>query len=604
MSSSDTNSLSDDQVADWLRRQEEEISAFGYSPTVEDLWKIDYDQQPVPIREFIESDEYLGNVTRDLQESWKADLESIFSPESRVVTLILTGAIGTGKTTVAYISALYKLYCLSCLKDPAAFYGLLPGSRIVFGTFNITLHRTDTGYEMVKYWSDQSPYFQKHCPRTKRPDSPILFESKNILWDVGSLDTHALGENMFTFIMDEANFFKRSADPNEKTRAHKLYRQAGMRLVSRFQRYGQIPGLRIVISSKKLQDSFLEEQIALTTKDIDIARTTKVISKPLWEAKDPKIYSGQKFRVAVGDASISSRILEDDELAPGFKVIDVPIELKSHFVADIELALMDLAGESIVGSHSFFTNRESIAAMFRPSRKHPFDTVEISDCGIDIKGGNAQGAELKHHFLTDLMFKTFRSRLVPRLDPNAKRFCHIDIGLTNDALGMSIAHVQKSANDYKIVIDIVLRIVAPPKQEIDLEQIVKFLKYLRECGMSIACVSFDRYESRFIIQQLTKAGFKAGQLSIVEEHYKMYRTLLFERKIDCYDYFPLQREMLELRKGEDGRRPEHPPDGHDDVCDSVCGAIAHCAGIALKKVEKKAPSTDFRAPLFGIGSRT
>lgn len=54
-------------------------------------------------------------------------------------TLVLTGAIGLGKTLIGVISMLYLLYRMLCLKDPYAYYGMMPADKISFSMLNITL---------------------------------------------------------------------------------------------------------------------------------------------------------------------------------------------------------------------------------------------------------------------------------------------------------------------------------------------------------------------------------------------------------------------------------------------------------------------------------
>lgn len=562
---------------------QKEKSELGYSPTLERLWEIDYERKPVSIREFVESDEYLGQSTKDLQEVWKKELDEIFAPSSTITTLIFTGAIGTGKTTVATICLAYKIYQLSCLRDPAEFYGLLPGSKIVFGCFNITLTKADVGYDLLKNYVDISPYFSKYCPRCKRPDEPIWFPSKRIRYDIGSLASHALGENLLGFMIDEANFFKRNPDDSQKTRAHQLYTEAQTRLISRYMRYGVVPGLVIVISSRKTQTSFLEEKMKKLESDPDLRKTTKVVSFSLWETKPKEIFSGKKFQVAVGDEIRSSRILEEDEIVTDQKVIEVPIEYRAAFSEDIEGALMNIAGVSVTGAHSFFQSRSSVYACVDPKRRHPFDCEEITDVVFNprVVGHNKEKEKkiLDHLSIKNLCIVQ-GSKWALRDSPGSLRYVHIDQAITNEACGMSMGRLDiDEKGDYRIVYDFILRLKAPLGFEVDLEQISQFILDLKGMGVCFGAVTFDRYESRTAIQRLMKAGVKSHLLSITLEHYKIFRKLLSEQRVLYYHYEPLIREILEIRRDEDSdKRPHHPTGGFDDVIDSVVGVCAHCSG--------------------------
>lgn len=567
------------------------------------MWDQDYERIPVSIQEFVESEEYLGKCVSNLQPVWKKELCEVFAPSSTITTLIFTGAIGTGKTTVASIAMLYKIYRLTCLRSPHEFFGLLPGKKIVFGCFNITLNKADTGYDLVKYYVDTSPYFQKVCPRKQRPDEPIFWPSKNIVYEIGSLSTHALGDDMLGFMMDEANFFKKTPDPTEKSRAHQLFSAAKTRLISRFMRYGEIPGLVILISSRKTQTSFLEEQMGLVEKDPSVARTTRIVSMPLWEAKPPDIYSGDTFNVAVGDESTDSRVLEEDELAPGHKVISVPIEYKQPFLEDVDDALQNIAGISIVGSYSFFTNKQSLRDCINEKRRHPFDCMEISDVSLDPRRvQDGSGVEIAHHLYKDWLFKIEGGHPAPRVRKQLLRYAHVDLGLTNDACGISIGHPFYDRGEFCIYFDIILKVVAPLGHEIDLEQVVDFFIWLKKQGMQFGAVTFDRFESRMAIQRLVKNRIQASLLSIDVEHYKTARRFLFERRVDYYEYKPLIDELIDIRKAEDPqKRPNHPVGGHDDIADSFVGVVAHCSGMEKLKPIDMPKVRKIGVPLISAG---
>ena len=292
------------------------------------LAKLGFEKYPVAPRTFIEDPQYLGGSTSHLHEKLKQELDFVLSAKNNIVEWILKGAIGYGKTSVAVAAELYKVYLLTCLKDPATFYGLLPGSTIVFYIFSITLGKADSGYSKLKTFMNESPYFQKVCPHLQRPKDPIFIPSKRIRIDVGSKREHALSEDTFGFILDEANFFKLNTDKEtsqkDSTRAHELYKQAKRRQTSRF----MTPGLNCLLSSQLTQTHFLEERVKAAKDD----PTVHVTSFALWDTKPSDQYCGVKFSVMVGDGQRSSRILDEDEVSPeGLEVVEVPVEYKEIF---------------------------------------------------------------------------------------------------------------------------------------------------------------------------------------------------------------------------------------------------------------------------------
>lgn len=54
-------------------------------------------------------------------------------------TVVLTGAIGIGKSFVAVVAILYMLYRLLCLKDPYTYYGMQVIDKLSISFMNITL---------------------------------------------------------------------------------------------------------------------------------------------------------------------------------------------------------------------------------------------------------------------------------------------------------------------------------------------------------------------------------------------------------------------------------------------------------------------------------
>ena len=88
-----------------------------------------YVRLPVDVQTFIESPEFLA-CGETIYPGVMDVLREINS--GQYVEAVLTGAIGTGKTTIALLTTAYQLHVLSCLRDPHAFFKLDPASEIVF----------------------------------------------------------------------------------------------------------------------------------------------------------------------------------------------------------------------------------------------------------------------------------------------------------------------------------------------------------------------------------------------------------------------------------------------------------------------------------------
>lgn len=124
-----------------------QYSEGGKSELYEALKYADYDEIPVDIHTFLHDKKYLGAALYDpdgrftLFPYWEKKLEEIFPDNvtTKYNTIVFTGAIGLGKSTIAVICLLYLLYRLLCLKDPYLYYGLQPIDKISISLMNITL---------------------------------------------------------------------------------------------------------------------------------------------------------------------------------------------------------------------------------------------------------------------------------------------------------------------------------------------------------------------------------------------------------------------------------------------------------------------------------
>ena len=85
---------------------------------------MDYLQRPPTIEEFIDDDYYLGASlvrTADnegLWPDWRDWLQENANLESFLHELVITGAIGTGKTFVLVTLLLYRICLCTYLRDP------------------------------------------------------------------------------------------------------------------------------------------------------------------------------------------------------------------------------------------------------------------------------------------------------------------------------------------------------------------------------------------------------------------------------------------------------------------------------------------------------
>lgn len=165
----------------------------------------------VPIEEWLDSPYYVGPDAVSLYPFWKHHIINIFNSPVRINEVILTGGLGTGKTTIANVILLRKIYELSCYSNIPALFNLMASSKIMLAYFNLNLGQALlTGYGQLKEMIDNCPYFQEHFPRNTKKDSEITWPQANMMVRFASGTQHTIGTNLIGSVLDEANFFSKT----------------------------------------------------------------------------------------------------------------------------------------------------------------------------------------------------------------------------------------------------------------------------------------------------------------------------------------------------------------------------------------------------------
>lgn len=208
----DMNDTQIDQLLETLSDEEREqvlsiLNDFvqtGSSEQFQALIDKDFDEIPVDIETFIKDPNYLGGSY--VNESgkcivypfWIEKFKELFRDgKTNFNEVILTGAIGLGKTTIAVIGTAYTIYKLMCLKNPQQYYEQKPNSKIYVAFFNITLELSyGVAYKDLQEALIKSPWFAKRGTVSGRKNL-VYTPSKGIEFMVGSKPEHALGKNVF-----------------------------------------------------------------------------------------------------------------------------------------------------------------------------------------------------------------------------------------------------------------------------------------------------------------------------------------------------------------------------------------------------------------------
>jgi hypothetical protein len=524
-----------------------------------------YLRERVGIIEFVESPEYLGRGG----ELYPKVMEALSEMTSgRYQEAVLTGAIGTAKSTLAVYSMTWSLYQLSTLRDPHAEFGLDPTSEIVivFQSINARTAKS-VDFERFKALIDGSRYFQTQFSYDPRVESELRFPNRIIVRPVTGDVTGAIGQNVIGGVIDEVNHMAkvsrstRSADGGEFDQAVALYNSIVRRRKSRFMRRGRLPGLLCLVGSKRYPGQFTDQRVAAAQTD----PTIYVYDKRTWEVLPEDRFSGDWFDVFVGDCYRQPRILAPGETLPDSDqplILRVPTEYRDDFMRDIHESLREIGGISTLAAHPFFSNREAVAACLGRRRSIVSRTqVEFS-----------------------------RDKLAALPDrfehPDLPRWVHVDLALTGDAAGIACGFVpgfiqvaRGSASETlpRIAIDFTLRVVPPSNGEISFERIRQLIYKLTELGLAIRWVSFDGFQSADSIQQLRMKGYQTGIVSVdrTTDAYEVLKSAIYDGRVLAPTDEHLMGELLALEMDHERGKVDHPsaPGASKDVADCLAALV-------------------------------
>lgn len=528
-----------------------------------------YEEIPVDIDTFLEDPNYLGGTTnfgKAIYPAWRQVLRDIFKDPYKYTTIIFTGSIGTGKSTVAVFVALYMLYCLLCLKDPHAYFGIeATQNNIMFIFNNLTLSKAFKGV-MGTFMGHclKSPWFLARG-RVVGDVNKSFLPDKRVRFDIASEEYHVTSTDCFCFIFDEANDVLHNAANYQDSMAMQILNAANQRIRSRFRAKDRSTffGKSIVISSKQSEMAFLEQYTQdMINKDPE---HTYVFDKPQWSVI-PIELSGQTFNVAYGNKNAKSRIMSAEESIEqtkeqGYKVLSIPIEYRKDFEDNLNRALTEVAGVSVSYIDKFFS-REYVMQAIDHTRVNPFSQDVLV---IGLKDDKAY----KDYF---------NPNRIPIEWQQEKIYMHFDTSKSKDRTGISA--VSQSKNNPEEIHELfTVAIEAPKNDQICFKKHEDFVFYLYdELGWDIQNISSDGFNSAQLKQNFILHGIEADYISPDRTSipYLSLQRLLYDGFLTILDIPLLEKELFELNMNNDTLKIDHPFRGSKDMSDSLACAVQNC----------------------------
>jgi len=523
-----------------------------------------FEEVPVNAKTFVEHPDFLGQPPlSDIQYSIVEAMSQIYRKEDLQILMgneegskyydkytkneiILQLGKGSGKDFVSTVACAYVVYKLLCLKDPARYYGKPSGDAIDIINVAINAQQAkNVFFKGFKTKIERSPWFAgKYDPKV---DSIGFNKSITVYSGHSERESHE-GLNLLMAVLDEiSGFASEVSSGNEQGKtAENIYKAFSGTVDSRFPDLGKV----VLLSFPRYQGDFISQRYdaVILEKDIIHRKHRYVINPDLpeestdnqldieWDEdviisyKVPKVFALKRPTWEVNP----TRSIEDFKMA---------------FFKDMGDAYMRFLCTPTYSSDAFFKQKDKLEKCM--TLRNPIDNSKRID-----------------------NFKP---------DPDKIYYVHADLAQKHDKCAVAIAHVDKWVNvqiikDYEQVAPIVIVdaiVYWEPKVEgpVDLSEVKNWIINLRRQGFNLGMVTFDRWQSFDIQQELKSVGIKTETVSVAKKHYEDLAMMIYEERVAMPHIDLLLEEMSELKITDNGKRVDHPRKKSKDLADAVCGAV-------------------------------
>lgn len=567
--------------------------AAGNASLFEDLKYAEYTEIPVDIETFITDDNYLGQAWKDatgklkLYPFWLDVLKELFptNVDTNYTTLLESGARGIGKSEVACgCVGAYLLYRVMCMKNPLEFFHLKQTEKICFAFMNIKLALAEEiAISKFQKTLQMSPWFMSRGKMTSFHSKPYWVPPEPIQFIIGSQSDDVIGLPIYFAFFDEISFIKNQDIDKQKAKAKDMISTAIGGMMTRFVHNGKNPTMLVVASSKRSEQSFMEEYIKTLSKTD--GNNVYVVDKPVWEVKPKGTYSDEIFYLGLGNKFLESVVIPDEDIPHldaykerGYKILEVPIDFKAKFLEDIDRNLCDFAGVSSSSSNKYMSAK-IVTECINSEFKNPFpDILEI---------GNAKDDTAQY-------YNFFNMEHIPKELMYKPLFVHLDMSISGDMTGIAgvwitgkkVTTEGEQSKDLQFRLAFSTSIKAPKGYQVSFEKNRNFVRWLKQQGFKVRALTSDTYQSYDLQQQLTAEGFECSILSVdrvdnnICRPYQYLRSAIYEKRFVMYKSSRLFDEFIDVERNNNTGKIDHTPNYHKDALDAVCGATFNASKFA------------------------
>ncbi len=535
-----------------------------FNEFLEVLKNNNFEEMPVDAKTFVEGEHYLAqpplsDVQYDIVEAMSQiyrieDVIDILGPEKGTKyykkytknEIILQLGKGSGKDFTSTVACAYIVYKLLCLKDPARYFGKPSGDAI--DIINVAINAQQAKNVFFKGFKTKIEKSEWFAGKYNAKAESIEFDKGITVYSGHSERESHEGLNLILAVLDEISGFAQevgTGNDQGKT-ADNIYKAFRASVDSRFPDLGKVA----LLSFPRFPGDFISQkyEAAIMEKEV-ITYSHKFVMNPDF----PEDMDGNYLEISWD---------EDQILAykyPGVFALKRPTwvvnptrkidDFRLAFFTDMGDAMQRFACVPTFASDAFFKQKDKLEKCM--TLRNPIDNN-----------------------------KRFDESFKP--DPDKVYFVHADLAQKHDKCAVAIAHVDKWVNlqvvkDYEqvapiIIVDAVVWWEPKVEGPVNLSDVKQWIQNLRRQGFNIGMVTFDRWQSFDIQQELQAVGIRTDTVSVGKKHYEDLAMMIYEERV-AMPYIPLLLDEMSELKIINDKKVDHPRKKSKDLSDAVTGAV-------------------------------
>jgi hypothetical protein len=523
-----------------------------------------FEERPVDAKTFVEGEHFLNqpplsqiqyDIVEAMSQIYKQEdlIDLMGDTEGRRYykkytknEIILQLGKGSGKDFTSTVACAYIVYKLLCLKDPARYFGKPSGDAIDIINVAINAQQAkNVFFKGFKTKVEKSPWFAGKF--YAKADSVEFDKAITVYSGHSERESHE-GLNLILAVLDEISGFANdvgTGNDQGKT-ADNIYKAFRASVDSRFPDLGKVALLSFPrypgdFISQKYEDVIMEKEV--------VSKSHKFVMNDELPEDSPgnslEIFWDEDNIISYKYPGMFALKKPTWEVNPTRKIDD----FKLAFYTDLGDAMQRFACVPTYASDAFFKQTEKVRAAM--TLRNPLDA-----------------------------FRRFDETFVP--DPEKIYYIHADLAQQHDKCAVAIAHVDKWVNiqvikDYQqvapvVVVDAVAYWEPKVEGPVNLSEVKQWIQNLRRIGFNVGMVSFDRWQSFDIQNELKQVGMRTETVSVAKKHYEDMAMLIYEERLAMPSIDLLYEELTELKIMRNNK-VDHPRKKSKDLADAVCGAV-------------------------------